>query len=159
MKNRETTEKTGYFYGIVLFLILFSTISFVVYLFYSLVIKASNDELTDNTIVNALITLIISVILGNLMSRKLEHRYARSLEIYKIKNSIALNIIDLSETILNSRNEEIRLKALESLETEYKKSKLYFEEEIVYSIQNLIKYQSLDSYNQLIKLLRNQVNK
>lgn len=71
------------------------------YLVYDLIIKLADKDYTNNTVIQALITLIITVFLGGYFSKWLEHKNARKIELYRIRTDISLKVIDYASILFH----------------------------------------------------------
>ena len=136
------------FFGMALF-------AFFGWLIYDLILKLSKQDLSNNTVVQALITLIITVFIGGYFSKWLEIRNHKKLELYKIRTSISLRIIDLA-TILYHHPESKEAKEL--LIAESHKVKLYFNDDLLKSLNQFMCEEDKGSYyNQVIDELKKNI--
>lgn len=152
-------NKKGYWiYSIIVVIIGFAFFAFFIYLIYDLVIKLADKDFSNNTVIQALITLITTVFIGGFFSKWLENRNAKKLELYKIQTTISLKIIDLSSILLNNNvnNDEIR----DMLITESIKVKLYFPDSVLKSLNNFLQSNESEiheNYNIMIEELRKNI--
>lgn len=152
-------NKKGYWiYSIIVVIIGFAFFAFFIYLIYDLVIKLADKDFSNNTVIQALITLITTVFIGGFFSKWLENRNAKKLELYKIQTTISLKIIDLSSILLNNNvnNDEIR----DMLITESIKVKLYFPDSVLKSLNNFLQSNEseiYENYNIMIEELRKNI--
>lgn len=153
------TEKKGYWvYSIVAIICGFGLFGFLAYLVHDLIIKLSVKDFSNNTVIQALITLIITVFIGGYYSKWLENRNAKKVELYKIQTSISLNIIDLSSILLRNKDDS---KARDMLINESIKVKLYFPDSVLKTINDSIQSDDESSvlqYNIMIDELRKNIN-
>lgn len=153
------TEKKGYWvYSIVAIICGFGLFGFLAYLVHDLIIKLSVKDFSNNTVIQALITLIITVFIGGYYSKWLENRNAKKVELYKIQTSISLNIIDLSSILLRNKDDS---KARDMLINESIKVKLYFPDSVLKTINDFIQSDDESSvlqYNIMIDELRKNIN-
>ncbi|MGG4107985.1 hypothetical protein AAXB25_29260 [Paenibacillus lautus] len=156
MKERKTIKLTGYFYGIILFLIVFGVAAFSVYLVYLLVVKASTNQFADTTVLQAMLTLIISVLIGTILTKSLESRNAKRLEVFKIRKDVSINI-NLSGVLLSSDESE-KQRAFEILHNENMKVKLFFDDETVRAVKKFLEEKSLSSYEEMTDMLKKHLN-
>lgn len=152
------TEKKGYWvYSIVAIISGLVFFGFLAYLIYDLIIKLSVKDFSNNTVVQAFITLITTVFIGGYFSKWLENRNAKKIELYKIQTSISLNIINLSSSLFwNRDNSEVR----EMLVNESIKVKLYFPDSVLKSLNDFIQSDDENShllYNKMIDELRKNI--
>ncbi|MFR8100345.1 MAG: hypothetical protein ACLU76_10085 [Ruminococcus bicirculans (ex Wegman et al. 2014)] len=152
-------NKKGYWiYSIIAVIIGFAFFAFFVYLIYDLIIKLADKDFSNNTVIQALITLITTVFIGGYFSKWLENRNAKKLELYKIQTTISLKIIDLSSILLNNNvnNDEIR----DMLITESIKVKLYFPDSVLKSLNNFLQSNESEiykNYDIMIEELRKNI--
>lgn len=129
-------EKKGYWvYSCVVIVAFVALFAFVGYLIYDLIIKLSDKDFSNNTVIQALITLIITVFIGGYFSKWLERRNARKLELYKTQTTISINVIDLSSLFIwDPDNEETR----RQLVCESNKVKLFFNDDTLRALNEFI---------------------
>ncbi len=60
----KENKKGYYIYSIFAVIFGFGLIAYICYLFYDLVLKLSDKDFSENTVIQALITLIITVFIG-----------------------------------------------------------------------------------------------
>ena len=153
----NNVDKKGYWiYSIIAVTIGFGLFAFWGYLIYDLIIKLSDKDFSNNTIVQALITLIITVFIGGYFSKWIENKYSRKSELYKTRVSISLRLIDLASEYYRNRNEEIK----KILIFESAKVKLFFDDETLIKLNNFIECDKKDmvmNYNLLIDEFKNKV--
>ena len=129
-------NKKGYYvYSCIAVIFGMGLFAFFGWLIYDLILKLSNQDFSNNTVVQALITLIITVFIGGYFSKWLEIRNHKKLELYKIRTSISLKIIDLA-TILYHHPESAEAKEL--LIAESHKVKLYFDDDLLKNLNQFI---------------------
>ena len=99
-------NKKGYWiYSIVAIIIGMSLFAFLGYLIYDLILKLADKDFSNNTVIQALITLIITVFIGGYFSKWLEYKNSKKTKLYETRIDIALRLIDLaSEYYRNRRN-------------------------------------------------------
>ena len=134
---------------IIAFILLFA---FTGYLVYDLIIKLSDKDFSNNTAIQALITLVITVFIGGYFSKWLERKNAKKLELYKIQTGISLRLIDLTSNFMwHPEDEEIKHLLL----CESSKVKLYFNDEVLSALNLFINAETKESvYNELIDKLK-----
>ncbi|MDU4892360.1 MAG: hypothetical protein E6344_18735 [Clostridium sp.] len=151
-------EKKGYwFYCTITVIWGFGLFGFLAYLVYDLIIKLSVKDFSNNTVIQALITLITTVFIGGYFSKWLESKNAKKIELYKIQTSISLNIIELSSILLRNKKDS---KARDMLISESIKVKLYFPDSVLKSISDFIQSNDENSdllYNTMIDELRKNI--
>lgn len=152
------TEKKGYWiYSIIAVILGMGLIAFIVYLIYDLIIKLSAQDFSNNTVVQALITLFITVFAGGYFSKWLENKNAKKLELYKIQTTISLNIIDLSSILMYDNT---NTKARNELIKESVKVKLYFPDTVLQSLNTFLQSNENEltpNYNEMIEQLRKSI--
>ncbi len=110
-------------------------IAFIFWLTYSLIIKLATSPITNEVIIRTLITLIITVFVGGYFSKWLEHKKAKKLELYKIQTSVSIKVIDYAtEYFYHPQREDIK----DLLIAESNKVKLYFDDQVLLSINDFI---------------------
>lgn len=149
-------NKKGYYvYSYVAVIFGMALFAFLGWLIYDLILKLSNQDFSNNTVVQALITLIITVFIGGYFSKWLEIRNHKKLELYKIQTSISLKIIDLA-TILYHHPESIEAKEL--LIAESQKVKLYFDVNLLKNLnQFMCEEDKGQYYNKVIDELKKNI--
>lgn len=152
-----STEKKGYWiYSVIAIVVGFGLFGWFGYLIYDLIIKLSEKDFSNNTVIQALITLIITVFIGGYFSKWLELRNYKKIELYKIKSNISLKIIDLASAYYHNQNENIK----NLLIAESSKVKLYFDDEVLKNLNIYLESNKKDkvkNYESLIESLRKNV--
>ena len=150
-------KKKGYWiYSIIAVILGFSLFGWIGYLIYDLVIKLSEKDFSNNTVVQALITLVVTVFIGGYFSKWLELKNTKKIELYKIRTEISLKIIDLASAFYYIQDENIK----NLLIAESSKVKLYFDDEVLKNLNNYLesnKKDRNDKYEALINSLRKNV--
>ncbi len=156
-------NKKGYWiYSTIVVIIAFGLFGFWGYLIYDLVIKLSEQDFSNNTVVQALFSLVTTVFLGGYFTKILERRNAKKLEVFKVRKDISLTIIDYA-TVLYYHPENEKIKEL--LKAETIKVKLYFNNEVLKAINaflnsvenNYSKEQKEDLYEKLSTQLKKAI--
>lgn len=151
-------QKKGYWiYSIIAIIVGMALFAFIGYLIYDLIIKLADKDFSNNTLIQALITLIITVFIGGYFSKWLELRNTKKIELYKIQTNISLVLIDLaSEYVKNIKNDDIK----SLLINESIKVKLYFPDSVLQALNNFInssKENIVGNYNLLTEELRQNI--
>ena len=150
----EVQEKGYWIYSITAVIVGMSLFAFIGYLICDLIIKSAD---TNNTLLQALITLIITVFIGVYFSKWLELRNTKKIELYKIQTNISLVLIDLaSEYARNIKNDDIK----SLLINESIKVKLYVPDSVLKALNNFIntsKENIVGNYNLLTEELRKNI--
>ena len=123
---------------------------------YDLFIKLSEKDFSNNTVVQALITLVVTVFIGGYFSKWLELKNTKKIELYKIRTEISLKIIDLASEFYYIQNENIK----KALIAESSKVKLYFDDEVLKNLNSYLESNKKDrngKYETLINSLRKNV--
>ena len=153
----DNVHKKGYWiYSCVAIIFGMTLFAFVGYLIYDLVIKLSEKDFSNNTVVQALITLIITVFIGGYFSKWLERRNAKKLCLYQTRIDISLKLIDLSSEFYRDQNELIK----NMLIFESSKVKLFFDDDTLKCLNKFIesnKKDMLNNYNYLIDKLKENI--
>lgn len=141
----KETQKGYWIYSIITIIFFIGLFAFVAYLLYDLVMKLATTQISNDTLIQSLITLIITVFIGGYFSKYLEHRNNKRLETYKTQKEIALNIIDLMGMIIYNKNKE---QAIQLLIAESYKVKLFFDDELLKSINSFCQEKDTNKYNE-----------
>lgn len=153
----DNVHKKGYWiYSCIAIILGMALFAFVGYLIYDLVIKLSEKDFSNNTVVQALITLIITVFIGGYFSKWLERRNAKKLCLYQTRIDISLKLIDLSSEFYRDQNELIK----NMLIFESSKVKLFFDDDTLKCLNKFIesnKKDMLNNYNYLIDKLKENI--
>ena len=105
----ENGTKKGYWiYSIVTVIIFCVLFAFWGYLVYDLIIKLSMKDFSNNTVVQALITLIITVFIGGYFSKSIESKFSKKNQLYKTRIDISLRLIDLASAYYRETTDEIK---------------------------------------------------
>lgn len=147
-------NKIGYWIystiAITIGMILFAFLGFLV---YDLVLKLADKDFSNNTVIQALITLIITVFIGGYFSKWLEYKNSKKNKVYNTRIDISLEIINLASDYYRNRSEKIR----NILIFESAKVKLFFDDETLKSMNEFIESKDkniIDNYNILIDNLK-----
>ena len=153
----NNVERKGYWiYSIIAIVFGFGLFAFWGYLIYDLIIKLSEKELSNNTVVQALITLVITVFIGGYFSKWIESKFSRKNELYKTRISISLRLIDLASEYYRNQSEEIK----NILIFESSKVKLFFDDSILEKLNKYIKCNKKDmmiNYKSLVDELKSKI--
>lgn len=149
-------NKKGYYiYSCIVVTFFIALFAFFGWLIHDLILKLSNQDFSNNTVVQALITLIITVFIGGYFTKWLEIRNHKKLELYKIRTSISLRIIDLA-TIFYHHPENVDAK--EMLIAESHKVKLYFDDDLLKNLNQFMCENDKDYYyNNIIDKLKKNI--
>lgn len=129
-------SKKGYWiYSSIAVIIGMSLFGFLGYLTYDLVLKLSEKDFSNNTVIQALITLFVTVFLGGYFSKWLEQKNAKQLEVFRIQREIAIKIIDYA-TVLYYHPAAQREKEL--LKAESIKVKIFFDDSTLKTINQYL---------------------
>ncbi|CAH2763357.1 unknown [Erysipelothrix amsterdamensis] len=153
----KENKKGYYIYSIFAVIFGFGLIAYICYLFYDLVLKLSDKDFSENTVIQALITLIITVFIGGYFSKFLEHRNMKKNELYKIRTTISLNLIDYSSAYYWKQEEDIR----RLLINESNKVKLYFDDVVLEALNDFLQSDDKDRgqlYELFINALRDNID-
>lgn len=157
-------NKKGYWvYSIIVVIVFVMLFAFVAYLICDVIIKISKEDVTNNTVLQAVISFFITVLFGGYFSKWLEMRNAKKLEIFKVQKEICLNVIDCA-TMLYYHPENSS--ARELLISESHKIKLYFDNKVLLAVNKFVESsdkhdENVDRkniYEQLIDELRGAIN-
>ncbi len=140
----KETQKGYWIYSVIAIIFGMGLFAFFAYLLYDLIIKLATTEISNDTLIQSLITLIITVFIGGYFSKGLEQRNNKKLETYKVQKEVALNIIDLVGMIIHNNNKE---QAIQLLIVESYKVKLFFDDELLKVINNFCQEKDTNKYN------------
>lgn len=147
-------NKKGYWiYSVIAVIIGMLLLAFIGYLIYDLILKLSDKDFSNNTVIQALITLIITVFIGGYFSKWLEYKNSKRVELYQTRISISLKLIDLASEYYRNRNDNIK----NMLIFESAKLKLFFNDDILKKLNIFIESKDdniIDNYNLLIDSLK-----
>ncbi len=129
-------NKKGYWiYSIIAIIVGMSLFAFWGYLIYDLVLKLSDKDFSNNTVVQALISLVTTVFLGGYFTKGLEQRNAKKLELFKTQRDISLSVVDYATALYyHPENQQIK----ELLKNESTKVKLYFDNDVLKALNEYI---------------------
>ena len=154
--NDNVHKKGFWIYSCVTIIFGMALFAFVGYLIYDLVIKLSEKDFSNNTVVQALITLIITVFIGGYFSKWLERRNAKKLCLYQTRIDISLKLINLSSEFYRDQNDLLK----NMLIFESSKVKLFFNDDTLICLNKFIesnKEDMLNNYNSLIDKLKENI--
>ena len=140
VKNMNENKKGYWIYSVIAIVIGMSLFAFWGYLLYDLVLKLSEKDFSNNTVVQALFSLVTTVFLGGYFTKILERRNEITLDVFKVQKDISLKVIDYA-TALYYHPENVQVKELLIAETI--KVKLYFDDDVLKATNEFIK--SLDA--------------
>lgn len=153
----ENIAKKGYWiYSTFVVIFGLSLFAFLGYLLYDLVIKLSEKDFSNNTVIQALITLIITVFIGGYFSKRIENVFAKKNELYKIQINLSLELIDMASEYYRNHSTEIK----NLLIFESAKVKLFFDDTTLKLLNDFIesdKKNMIQCYNLLIDDLKKKI--
>lgn len=153
----ENIAKKGYWiYSIFVVIFGLSLFAFLGYLLYDLVIKLSEKDFSNNTVIQALITLIITVFIGGYFSKRIENVFAKKNELYKTQINLSLELIDMASEYYKNHSTEIK----NLLIFESAKVKLFFDDTTLKLLNDFIesdKKNMIQCYNLLIDDLKKKI--
>lgn len=154
--NEYIYIKGYWFYSCIAIIFGIALFAFVGYLIYDLVIKLSEKDFSSDTVVQALIALVITVFIGGYFSKWLERRNAKKLCLYQTRIDISLKLIDLSSEFYRNQNDLLK----NILIFESSKVKLFFYDNTLICLNKFIesiKGDMLNNYNSLIDKLKENI--
>lgn len=154
--NEDIYIKGYWFYSCIAIIFGIALFTFVGYLIYDLVIKLSEKDFSNNIVVQALITLVITVFIGGYISKWLERRNAKKLCLYQTRIDISLKLIDLYSEFYRNQNDLLK----NMLIFESSKVKLFFNDNTLICLNKFIessKEDMLNNYNSLIDKLKENI--
>ena len=106
---KDNVQQKGYWiYSCVVIIIFIALLAFVGWLIYDLIIKLSEKDFSNNTVVQALITLILTIFIGGYYSKWLDQKNAKKIYLYQTRINVSLKLIDLSSSFYNEQSELIK---------------------------------------------------
>jgi len=120
-----------------------------------LILILSEKDFSSNTVLQAFITLVITIFIGGYFSKWLQLRNVKKIELYKIRTSLTLTLIDLSGALIyHPEDEDLRRAILR----ESSKVKLYFPDEVHNLLNEFIESENkVGVYNSLMNSLRESI--
>ena len=154
--SRVNENEKGYWaYSVVAVIFGMGLLGFVGWLIYDLIIKLSEKDFSNNTAIQAIITLVVTVFIGGYFSKWLESRNAKKIELYKIQTTISLRLIELASAAIHIPDDE---QVVDMLICESSKVKLYFPDSVLKVLNQFIKANDKKGqYDNLIDELRKNV--
>lgn len=153
----ENIKKKGYWiYSIFVVIFGLSLFAFLGYLLYDLIIKLSEKDFSNNTVIQALVTLVITVFIGGYFSKWIENVFAKKNELYKTQINLSLELIDMASEYYRNHSTEIK----NLLIFESAKVKLFFDDTTLKLLNNFIesdKKNMIQNYNLLIDDLKKKI--
>ena len=154
----NNTEKRGYWiYSIIAIIFGMSLFGFLGYLLYDLILKLSKEDFSNNTVIQALITLIVTVFIGGYFSKFLEYKFSKKSKLYETRSSISLRLIDLASEYYRNPGSQIK----DILIFESSKIKLFFNDETLNIFNKFIdsnnKDDKIKNYNLLMEELKKTI--
>lgn len=153
-------NKKGYWiYSIFAVAIGMFLLGFWGYLIYDLILKLSVKDFSNNTVVQALLSLVGTVFIGGYFSKSLERKNAKKLEVFKIQRDVSLKVVDYA-TILYYHPDNTQIKEL--LAAESIKVKLYFDDKALIAInefQNAVQEANITNIESTYGNLTDQLKK
>lgn len=149
-------KKGDWIYSIIAIIIGMSLFAFLGYLIYDLILKLADKDFSNNTVIQALITLIITVFIGGYFSKWLEYKNTKKIKLYETRIDISLRLIDLASEYYRNRSNEVK----NILIFESAKVKLFFEDETLKKMNYFIESDDkniIDNYNALINNLKGKL--
>lgn len=143
-----------YWYGIAMVLIFLLFFGFVIYLVYTLIVKASNDEFSNVALIQSIASLFFTVVIGTFLSKNLDKRNARQSEIHKIKVDVAEKFVLIGTLLLIDPDNEEANKGYVSLQV---RAKLFFKEEVLAQMNQFIEAKSQTAFDNVIELMRKEI--
>lgn len=143
-----------YWYGIGMFSIFLLFLGFVVYLVYTFIVRASNNEFSNTALIQTLLSFILTVVFGTVLSKNLDKRNARQSEIYKIKVDVAEKFVLTGTLLLMCHDDADANKTLVQLQV---RAKLFFKDEVLLQMNQFMKTKSQDDFDYIVELMRKEI--
>lgn len=154
--NKDIKRHSGYYvYSIFAIIAGCLLLAFIGYLLYDLFFSLATKEITNLTLIQGILTLLITIFLGGYFTKWLELKNHKKLEYVKTEKEIAIRIIDLAGNISRKENLE---DSKSKLMFESHKAKLFFNEDISTSIFNLASNTNQENLNQVVNKLKKHFN-
>lgn len=148
MNNQQ--NKMYYVYSIFAVVFGMLLLALLAYFIYDIFLKLATNKFNNITLIQTIITLILTIFLGGAFQKRLELKNNKKLETYKTQKEIALKIIDLCGLIIFNNNSQ----ALDLLYTENLKSKLFFDDSIVKLLNEFIEDSNKQKYLDIVDSLK-----
>lgn len=143
-----------YWYGISVVFIFLMFFGFVIYLIYTLIVKASNDEFSNVALIQSIASLFFTVVIGTVLSKNLDKRNAQQLEIHKIKVDVAEKFVLIGTLLLMDPDNEEAQKGYLSLQV---RAKLFFKDEVLVQMNQFTEAKSQNAFDTIIELMRKEI--
>lgn len=125
------------------------------FMIYDLILRLAAQDFSNNTVIQALITLVVTVFIGGYFSKWLERRNTKKLETYKIQSQLALTIVDLTSAYIYAPGDEQLQMALVR---ESSKVKLFFDDETLKKLNEFINAEDKKAaYDPVIDCLKKKI--
>lgn len=151
MKNDNNAQ---YWYGIGMVLVFMFFFGFVIYLVYTLIVKASNNEFSNVALIQSIGSLFFTVVIGTVLSKNLDKRNARQSEVYKIKVDVAEKFVLIGTLLLKEPDNEDANINYVSLQV---RAKLFFNNEVLNQMNQFIKTKAQTEFDNVIELMRKEI--
>lgn len=152
----EKEKNVGYWvYSTIAVLAGFGLLFLFGFMIYDLILKLATQDFSNNTVIQALITLVVTVFIGGYFSKWLELRNTKKLETYKIQSQLALTIVDLASAYIYSPDDEQLQRALVR---ESSKVKLFFDDETLKKLNEFINAEDKKAtYDPIVDCLKKKI--
>lgn len=147
-------DNAQYWYGIGMVFIFLFFFAFVVYLVYTLIVKAANNEFSNVALIQSIGSLFFTVVIGTVFSKNLDKRNARQSEIHKIKVDVAEKFVLIGTVLLMEPDNDEANKNYVFLQV---RAKLFFKDEVLIQMNKFIKTKAQPEFDNIVELMRKEI--
>lgn len=147
-------DNSQFWYGIGMFFIFLLFLAFVVYLVYTLIVKVANNEFSNVALIQSIISLFFTVVVGTFLSKNLDKRNARQAEIQKIKVDVAEKFVLIGTILLTEPDNDEANKNYVFLQV---RAKLFFKDEVLVQMNQFMKTKAQPEFDNIVELMRKEI--
>ena len=147
-------DNAQYWYGIGMAFIFLLFFGFVVYLIYTLIAKAANNEFSNVALIQSIGSLFFTVVIGTVLSKNLDKRNAKQSEIYKNKVDVAEKFVLVGTVLLMENDNDEANKNYVLLQV---KAKLFFDENVLVQMNQFMKTKGQTEFDSVVELMRKEI--
>lgn len=147
-------DNAQYWYGIGMVFIFLLFFGFVVYLVYTLIAKVANNEFSNVALIQSIGSLFFTVVIGTILSKKLDKHNARQAEIHKIKVDVAEKFVLIGTILLMDHDNEEANKNYALLQV---RAKLFFKDEVLVQMNQFMTTKAQTEFDSIVELMRKEI--
>lgn len=147
-------DNAQYWYGIGMAFIFLLFFGFVVYLIYTLIAKAANNEFSNVALIQSIGSLFFTVVIGTVLSKNLDKRNAKQSEIYKNKVDVAEKFVLVGTVLLMENDNDEANKNYVLLQV---RAKLFFDENVLVQMNQFMKTKGQTEFDSVVELMRKEI--